>query len=76
MTVWFSTGWNLLALLPVSDVTDGFIKLQDDENLPKNCFLSLKCSTSKEKEAEGLEGSELNPHVPQNFGNLGMDVRQ
>ena len=74
MTVWFSTGWNLLALLPVSDVIDGFIKLKDDEDLPKNCFLILKCTTSKEKEAEGLEDSELNPHVPQNFGNLWMDV--
>lgn len=74
MTVWFSTGWNLLALLPVSDVIDGFIKLKDDEDLPKNCFLILKCTTLKEKEAEGLEGSELNPHVPQDFGNLWMDV--
>lgn len=74
MTVWFSTGWNLLAFLPVSDGIDGFIKLKDDENLPKNCFLILKHTALKEKEAEGLEGLELNPHVPQNFGNLWMDV--
>ena len=31
-------------------------------------FLILKCTIVEKKEAEGLEGIDLNSHFPQNFG--------
>ena len=36
--------------------------------MPPELVLILKYTTLEKKEAEGLEGTELNPHFPQNFG--------
>jgi hypothetical protein len=59
LTVWFSTGWNLLALLPVSDVIDGFTELAS--------YFETHYFTG-ERGTEGLKGAQLNPYFPYNFG--------
>lgn len=52
-----STGWDALALGLVGDVTDGFIQLTDEEDMPQSLswFPILKHTILEEKEAEGLE---------------------
>lgn len=56
----------MLALLPVSSVTDGFIQLTDKDDLPQELVSYFE--KNKEKEAEGLEAAELRPCFPEKCG--------
>jgi len=46
---------------------DDFIELTDDDDLPQTLVSYLETLHWRRK-AEGLEGAELNPRFPQNFG--------
>lgn len=71
-----STSWNELAFLPASDVTDGFIKLTDGgEFFPKE-LVFLFWNYIGGEEAEGLEGTELNPHFHRSLKWLSKNMGQ
>lgn len=53
----------MLAFLLVINVIDVLLELTDDNDLL--CYFE---TLFEEKEAEGFEGTKLNPYVPQNFG--------